>query len=500
MFLQNPLLAILRGVHCSSTHHRFALDALPLVQTSSGRRLVQVLLRHHKRYLTGATDPDTRFRDFQNHVIHVKDGYWGGAPRMAHKWYDRMQRYLRTNRFSDAAHAAGVLSHYFTDPFQPLHTEHCELERVLHRPIEQSIYRAYSEIYRIWRQGDMKVVFQLSNQVGWLGDSMLHGSRYANRNYSELLREYDLMSAVDNPQAGLNLNARESLAELFGLAITGWARVLERAADEAERDRGNMIPAQLNSPAILTSMVRGPFKLVQRTLGHRREQREVVSMIDEYASRGKLIRRVPAEVDIVHRVAAIYRKEKQWQYQASHRETRVSVNWTNGSNQGIRHQRAISVGPMQNVTEQQVTESWVADFISTDPSIGANLTERLVEVGVNHLEDLLHCSPNDLAERMNLDQVTAEVITQWQNQASLMVRVKGLGKQAARLLVAAGYTSAESISLAPRASLHRELRLVAANLGDEPLPQRSRYPRHSEINSWIALASAHTEFSRRKSA
>ncbi|CAN0424209.1 unnamed protein product, partial [Hapterophycus canaliculatus] len=113
------LLTILRAAHCRSTHHHFAIDALPLVGTDAGQRLVSQLLRHHSRYLTGAKDPDSRFRDFQNHVVHVDDGYWGGAPRVAHQWYDRLQKYLRQDRWSDAAHAAGVLSHYFTDPIQP---------------------------------------------------------------------------------------------------------------------------------------------------------------------------------------------------------------------------------------------------------------------------------------------------------------------------------------------------------------------------------------------
>ena len=87
------LATILRGAACCSTHQLFALDALPLVQTDAGKRLVRLLLRHHHRYLAGATDPDLRFRDFQNHVVHVTDGYWGGAPRVAHQWYDRLQRY-----------------------------------------------------------------------------------------------------------------------------------------------------------------------------------------------------------------------------------------------------------------------------------------------------------------------------------------------------------------------------------------------------------------------
>ena len=488
MFLQNSLLSILQSLHCGSTHHYFALDALPLVRTSAGGRLVKVLLRHHKRYLIGATDPDTRFRDFQNHVIHVRDGYWGGAPRMAHKWYDRLQRYLRTNRFSDAAHAAGVLSHYFTDPLQPLHTEHSELEKVLHRPIEQSIYRAYSEIYKIWRESEMEVVFQLSNQVSWLGESMLHGSRFANRKCSMLLDQYDLMSAVENPPAGLSLQAKNSLAELFGLAITGWARVLERAADEAEHDRGKRIPVQLIAPAVLTATVRGPVGLVQRHMGDRREQREIIAMIQEHAHDGKLVHQIPAEVDIVHRVAEIYHSEKQWQPLNSHGETKVSVDWTRGRQQVAGE----AVGEVANSLES-VKPIGAIDSVSDVPFLGSRVASRLVELGIDSIADFLHCTPVDLAERMQLSQVTARVITQWQGQASLMMNVKGLGEQAARLLVAAGYSTAESISLAPPTSVHREIRKVAGK-------SFGKCPPHVEIDSWIALASAHADFSQRRSA
>ena len=38
----NPLLHLLRVAHCRSTHHLFALDALPLVRTEAGRRLANI--------------------------------------------------------------------------------------------------------------------------------------------------------------------------------------------------------------------------------------------------------------------------------------------------------------------------------------------------------------------------------------------------------------------------------------------------------------------------
>jgi len=499
MFLQKSLLSFLQRVHCNSTHHYFALDALPLVQTPAGERLVRVLLRHHRRYLLGATDPDTRFRDYQNHVIHVKNGYWGGAPRMAHKWYDRMQRYLRTNRFSDAAHAAGVLSHYFTDPFQPLHTEYSELEKVLHRPIEQSIYRGYSEIYQLWRSSQMKVIFQLSNRVSWLGESMLHGSQYANRKFGVLLDQYDLMSAVENPRTGLSSDARNSLAEIFGLAITGWARVLERAAQEAEHEREKKIPFHLVSPSMLTSTCRAPFGLLQQYLGSRREQKEIISMIDEYANEGKLVHQTPAEIDVVHRVADIYQSEKEWRLPQLNEDTTLAVKWIDRADHSEQKSRRKDAN-----SSKEVNELLARDSVFAAPFICVDAAQRMVEVGVKRIDDFLHDSPRELAERMKLDGVTTQILTRWQSQVALMVKVKGLGEQASMLLVAAGYASAESIALAQRSSIHRAVRKVVADHEGKGLQPQGvspeLYPRSSEINSWIALASAHVEFSQRRSA
>ncbi|MAI72491.1 MAG: hypothetical protein CMM01_16510 [Rhodopirellula sp.] len=499
MFLQKSLLSILQRVHCSSTHHYFALDALPVVQTPAGKRLVRVLLRHHRRYLLGATDPDTRFRDYQNHVIHVKDGYWGGAPRMAHKWYDRMQRYLRTNRFSDAAHAAGVLSHYFTDPFQPLHTEHSELEKVLHRPIEQSIYQAYAEIYQLWRRSQMEVIFQLSNRVSWLGESMLHGSHFANQKFDVLLDQYDLISSVGNPRKGLSVEAKNSLAEIFGLAITGWARVLERAAQEAEHDRKKKLPVHLVSPSMLTSACRAPLGWVKQYLGARRDQKEIIAMIGEYANQGKLVRQIPAEIDIVHRVADIYQSEKAWRPPQLSGDTQVAVNWIGRADQSERK----SIGESTD-SPTKVRELSAKDSVFSVPFIPACAAQRMVEVGVERLRDLLHDSPGELKERMKLDGVTTQILTRWQSQATLMVKVKGLGEQASMWLVAAGYTSAESIAMAKRSSIHQAVRNVIADQADKGLQHHrvepGLYPRSSEINCWIALASAQVEFSQRRSA
>lgn len=328
--LIQPTLAIVRATQCRGTHDCFAIDALPMVQTDAGRRLVRVLLRHHRRYLTGATDPDTRFRDFQNHVIHVTDGYWGGAPRVAHAWYDRMQRYLRSNRYADAAHAAGVLSHYFTDPMMPLHTQQSQREKVLHRPIEWSISRAYDAILQLWREDQTRIVFDLSGRPGWLGEAMLHAARFANRNYFPILETYDLDASRKDPAAGLGIVARRSLSEIFGLAITGWARVIERAAWDAEAAMGIPITPPSLSVGMMVATVRSPFRCWVRHIEKKIEDDKVSQLISEFQRTGTLRKHLPDEVDVVHRVVAVHEDEKRWQKlrrarQLASKETVIAV-------------------------------------------------------------------------------------------------------------------------------------------------------------------------------
>ena len=517
MFLQPSLLSVLKKAHCRSTHHYFALDALPLVQTPSGRRLVEVLLRFHERYLTGATDPDTRFRDFQNHVIHVKNGYWGGAPRMAHKWYARMQRYLRTNRFSDAAHAAGVLSHYFTDPFQPLHTEQSEREKILHRPVEWSIQQSYQQIFDCWQNSDMEIVFQLSDRTGWLGESMLHASRFANRKCTELLEEFDLLRAVDNPTTGLNAGVQDSLAELFGLAMTGWGRVLERAAAEAEATRESQIPSQPGMLAMVSAMVRIPEKYWRQYIERSEEQWQIALMLQEYADHGDLTRHLPAEVDIVHRVVDIYQAEQLWQQSRADDGTRVSVQKpvvskkpgndksvdTSATEKPLSQTNCVAESAPVSTSAMQVDASVLlseVEFLLPSHCIHSQASSRLATVGVHTVGDFLRCSAHDLSVHLCSLGITPEMVRQWQMHVSLMVHMPGIGKRAVQLLVAAGYMTATAISKTPPKLLYQEISAVASTSTGRSFLQGALGPGPAEVAAWFAIASAHADLSVSRAA
>ena len=301
---------ILRRMHCRGTHQRFALDSLDHVQTPAGKRLARLLLKYNDRFLTGTVDPDERFCDFQNHCIHVRSGYWGGAPRLAMIWYERLQSHLSVGRFAEAAYAAGVLSHYFTDPLQPLHTAQTDREPLVHRAMELSVYRSYDDILRIWIEGDFKVDFRLGDGDAWLAQALLKGARFANQSYDRLVGSYDLQRGSIDPRTGLTDDAKLTFAVLFGLAITGLAKIWDRAAADACRSiplpkTGLLLPTTAATVKIVPKRIRAAFHL-------RREQRAVLKVWDEYSRLGKLVDEIPSECYVKQQVWQVYQREIAW--------------------------------------------------------------------------------------------------------------------------------------------------------------------------------------------
>lgn len=309
------LLGVLNSAHCRSTHHHFALDSLRFVGTAAGSRLVRRLLREHERYLLGATAPDDRFRDFHNHCVHVDDDYWGGAPRLAMLWYRRLVDCLVGGQWADAAYAAGILSHYFTDPLQPLHTAQSPREPLVHRAIERSVRHSYQDLYRLWADDDMRAVFHLGDQPGWLAEAILKGARFSNRRYDAVVESYDLQRGSSEPQLGLSHDCRLTFATLIGLAITGLARIWERVAAEAECLRGAEIDRCGLRRTTLLAILQVPEQRVLRRLTDIRERNEVARVLEEYRRSGQLVQQMPAECYIKSQVWLIRQRENRWRQQ-----------------------------------------------------------------------------------------------------------------------------------------------------------------------------------------
>ncbi|WP_372895498.1 zinc dependent phospholipase C family protein [Stieleria sp.] len=309
--MTNRLHAIIRRTHCQGTHQRFAIDALPMIRSDAGKRFTAWLLYYHRSFLRGAIDPDVRFRDYQNHILHVREGYWGGAPRVAHQWYNRLQKYLRAERFRDAAHAAGVLSHYVTDMAQPLHTISTEREALIHRPLEWSVDQAYDRIRQKWHDDQINVIIQLADDPGWLGSLMMHMARHAHGHCDRLIRHYRFHDGVRDPRQGIDEHTLTSLAELFSLAITAVSLILDRAAEETESYTGYPIPECRCGWALIGATLRAPIAVWKKQVRRHVQTRSIRALAEEYFQTGSLSEWLPHEVDIKRRVIAIRHDEKR---------------------------------------------------------------------------------------------------------------------------------------------------------------------------------------------
>ena len=73
------------------------------LQSPDAEKWQNLLLHYHEDYLAGAKAPDDQFKDFKNHVLHVRDGNWGGAAEACEEWYRRTVNALKMKEWKQAA-------------------------------------------------------------------------------------------------------------------------------------------------------------------------------------------------------------------------------------------------------------------------------------------------------------------------------------------------------------------------------------------------------------
>ncbi|MGE0597008.1 MAG: zinc dependent phospholipase C family protein, partial [Hyphomonadaceae bacterium] len=228
------LYSVVFATRCRSNHHRLAVDALRHLRSPDAAAWRALLLHYHKEYLDGAKAPDEVFKDFKNHVLHVRDGEWGGAIEACEEWQRRMVRALQKRDFAQAAWSAGVMSHYYVDPIQPFHTHQTEEEGVIHRAVEWSFSKSYSTFQKLLETqlGGYPDV-RVPDGDAWLAQMVRDGARASNPHYETIIEHYDFETGAKNPPAGLDQELREIIARLVGHAAVGLARILDKTFAEA---------------------------------------------------------------------------------------------------------------------------------------------------------------------------------------------------------------------------------------------------------------------------
>jgi hypothetical protein len=286
---------------CQTTHQRLAVDALRHLRIESADRWADLLLVHAAEFLAGCEAPDRRFQDFLGHVWFVDGPSFGEAPAHACLWYDRTVDAVRRRQWAEAAFAAGALSHYVTDPFFPLNTARTEESSALQQPLQWAVAWSYGRLQHLLEHdlgGYPRV--ETSRRADWLPHLVQTGAVLASAHFTPLIDHFDLGRAVRDPLAGLDQEAQDRLAICLGHAVVGYARVLERALEEAD----------VQPPAVDATWPGFAHLLIwplRQTVGWMRwwsEQLQVAALEDELKRTGRVVANLTPEVREVRRLHA----------------------------------------------------------------------------------------------------------------------------------------------------------------------------------------------------
>lgn len=483
------LSAVVFASRCRSNHHRLAVDALARLQAPQARDWRDLMLHYHLDYLAGAKAPDDEFKDFKNHVLHVRDNNWGGAIEACEEWYRRTVSALRDKDWKQAAWSAGVMSHYYVDPLQPFHTHQTEEENVIHRAVEWSFSKSYGTFQRILAANGGYPDVRVPDGDDWLAQMVLAGAKASNPHYELIIEHYDHAAGVKDPASGLDDTLCTTIAGLVGHAVIGLARILDRAFAEA-----GVKPPKVGSTLqafFLTMEI--PIQALLKTIDDAKARREVEAQYQEFRRTGKVRNTLGEDDKTVRELYAaevlktpLSSLDAKWPREIGAKSARAAKLPPRPAPlprpapapamvkpeprlapmvRPIEEVKAVvAAKPARPARERRVrpelpegaprprVEKTLPRFtlderapVERAPSIGAKTAKRLEAVGVRTIGDLLAASADDKQRQIGARHISAQTIRDWQAQALLACTVPGLKSREAQALVACGVRDADDL-------------------------------------------------------
>ncbi len=469
---------------CRNTHHKLVMNSLKRLDCRNSDQWVELFVRYFESYLKGSKDPDTRFKDFRNHVLHVSDNYWGGAVKQAEKWYAATVEHLRNASWPDAVYSAGVLSHYYMDPIMPLHTGQTEEEGVIHRACEWSVNKSFKKLIEQLEGNTGYPIVKLPSGNDWLKKAVHEGAELAHTHYSAYIDHYNIELGSKNPPAGLDDHLQTVTGQLLGYASVGFARILERAFEESAAQ-----PAKSSSSmfAILYKLT-SPISWAVNAFNHVRRRGKVRKIAAEYKTTGKVVRALPRDEKQIRELHAeeilkvdlqeLDKKEiravgtKSTAVQAvrkPQRTRRPKVTERIGSNENSRMTFRLDPG----------------EPLEAAPSIGPKTAKRFEQVDIHTVEDFLGADPEETANALDTKHVSEDVIRQWQTQARLACQIPGIYGHDAQILAACGFENPSEIASSKPEMVLSLVNEFAKTKEAKFILRSSKHPDLEEVSNWV---------------
>ena len=493
--MSTPLLYdVLFAWKCSSTHHKLALDALRHLRHERADAWRDFFLARVETYLDGSKAPDNKFKDFKNHVLHVRENQWGGAVGATIAWYAKSLDALKAKKWHDAVYNIGVMSHYFSDPWQPFHTGQSEAESIVHRAAEWSIACDYQELQAIIEhdQGGYPNI-ELPGGDDWLAKLVVLGAQAANPHYEACIDHYDIHKGVKDPPAGLDQDLKDRIARLIGQVVVALARVLDRLFTEADVAPPSSNVSLLGVMAKLTV----PIFRITKKMKNAKDRAVVEAIYREYQQTGKVIHNLPEDEKTVRKLYA--EEVLQLPLEMLDEEPPKPVGQAHGSGAPARPKTppvAEKAKPKpkepkpDKAAESNDPRSRLDPSLPVEkaPAIGPKTAGQLEKVGVHTVADLLAANPEALAAKLANRHFDAKVIQEWQQQARFVCEIPGLRGGDAQLLTGCGVTDSALLGRQKPDELFAQLKAFAATPAGDRILRGGKLPMKDEVAQWIESA------------
>jgi len=177
-------------------------------------------------------DPDMVLHDTYHHVYDIWGSTYGDAPTRVQALYDETVQHLRVGDRASASRSFGLLSHYYSDICNPLHTDQCVAEEAIHSRYEQvaQTYTDQLDENRDW------IVPDGLQQITDVTAETEQAAATSHKSYVSLVTEFAAagMDAQVTSITRMSLNrAANDLADLMFSAARD-AQLQEQPAEPAE--------------------------------------------------------------------------------------------------------------------------------------------------------------------------------------------------------------------------------------------------------------------------